>query len=108
MLPKSNYFRVVPFAVASLMVVLTLGCSSKKQEYVTLGTAPVGGAFAPVGNAISSVINEHKGENSWRVQSQGTKGSQQNIRWLDTGKIQLGMSNSAISYHAARGIGNVG
>ncbi len=79
--------------------------SSGKRQFVTLGTAPIGGAFAPVGNAIASVLNEHKGDADWRVQASGTKGSQQNIRQLENGEIQLGMSNSAISYHAVRGEG---
>jgi TRAP transporter TAXI family solute receptor len=89
------------------LVAVFVGCSSsKKEQYVTLGTAPVGGAFAPVGNAIASVANEFKGDHEWKVQAQGTKGSQQNIRMLDKGEIQLGMSNSAISYAAARGTGS--
>ena len=79
------------------------GASSQRREFVTLGTAPVGGAFRPVGDAIASVLNEFRGENNWRVQSKGTKGSQQNIRELDSGDIQLAMSNSAITYYAVRG-----
>ena len=114
MLSNPSNFRRMGTAFACALAAFIVGCSSSKQEsgpgggerqYVTLGTAPVGGAFAPVGNAIASVANEFKGEMNWRVQSQGTKGSQQNIRMLDKGEIQLGMSNSAISYHAARGIG---
>ncbi len=97
----------------SFSVVCWTGCDSSSdssgnrggRQFVTLGTAPVGGAFAPVGNAIASVLNEFKGDATWRVQASGTKGSQQNIRQLDKGEIQLGMSNSAISYHAARGLG---
>lgn len=73
------------------------------RKFVSLGTAPIGGAFAPVGNAISSVLNDKKGENNWKVQAQGTKGSQQNIRMLEKGELQLGMSNSAISYYALKG-----
>lgn len=79
--------------------------SAKKRVFVTLGTAPVGGAFRPVGDAISSVLNENKGDNNWRVQSKGTKGSQQNIRMLAKDELQLAMSNSAISYYAVRGEG---
>jgi TRAP transporter TAXI family solute receptor len=75
------------------------------RRFVTLGTAPVGGAFRPVGEAISSVLNEHKGEAAWRVQPKGTKGSQQNILGLEDGELQLAMSNSAISYHAVQGRG---
>jgi TRAP transporter TAXI family solute receptor len=104
---KPLNLRLMGTACACGLIAFITGCSSSSDsgDYVTLGTAPVGGAFAPVGNAIASVTNEFKGDNEWKVQSQGTKGSQQNIRMLDKGEIQLGMSNSAISYHAARGIG---
>lgn len=113
MLSISSPFRLMGATFACGLIALISGCGSSGdsdssgggRQYVTLGTAPVGGAFAPVGNAIASVTNEFKGDNDWKVQAQGTKGSQQNIRMLDQGEIQLGMSNSAISYHAARGIG---
>jgi TRAP transporter TAXI family solute receptor len=76
------------------------GCDpASRKTFVSLGTAPVGGAFQPVGDAIASVLGD------LNVQSQGTKGSQQNIRMLDKNEIQLGMSNAAISYHASRGTG---
>jgi TRAP transporter TAXI family solute receptor len=84
-------------------MLLTVGCSGGGRKFITLGTAPIGGAFAPVGNAIASVLNTHAGENNWKVQAKGTKGSQQNIRDLEKGELQLGMSNSAISYYAYRG-----
>ncbi|MEQ8788040.1 MAG: TAXI family TRAP transporter solute-binding subunit [Pirellulaceae bacterium] len=85
-------------------MLLTVGCSGNGgNKFITLGTAPIGGAFAPVGNAIASVLNEHSGDNNWKVQAKGTKGSQQNIRDLQSGEMQLGMSNSAISYYAYRG-----
>jgi len=107
--------RLVFTGVLLVLLGLTLpwlaGCGSRsssssspeKRQFVTLGTAPVGGAFRPVGDALASVLNEFKGENTWRVQSKGTKGSQQNIRELESGDIQLAMSNSAITYYAIRG-----
>ncbi len=73
------------------------------RRFVTLGTAPIGGAFRPVGDAIASVLNEHQGAIRWKVEPRGTKGSQQNIRELDSGDLQLAMSNSAITYFAVRG-----
>lgn len=95
-------------AVVSLLA-LCSGCGSggdgegEQEKFITLGTAPVGGAFAPVGNAIASELNSHKGDSNWKVQAKGTGGSQQNIRMLDKGELQLGMSNSAISYYAVNG-----
>jgi TRAP transporter TAXI family solute receptor len=68
-----------------------------------MGTAPIGGAFQVVGGAIAEVLNDHKGDNNWKVQAKGTKGSQENIRSLDAGKLKLALSNSAITYFAVRG-----
>lgn len=72
-------------------------------RFLSMGTAPVGGAFPVVGGAIAEVLNENRGENEWRVQPRGTKGSQENIRRLVRGELELAMSNSAISYFAVLG-----
>ena len=58
------------------------GCGAKKdggsgRKFVTVGTAPDGGAFAPVGNAIANVVEANKGELDWVVSPQGTKGTQE-------------------------------
>lgn len=95
----------------TLMSVVAVGCNNgdsptNSRQFVMLGTAPVGGAFNQVGNSIATVVESNKGELNWKVQSQATKGSKENIRSLDKGEIQLGMSNSAISYHAVRGSGS--
>ena len=79
------------------------GGSTGRRAFLSMGTAPVGGAFNVVGGAIAEVLNEQKGDNNWKVQAKGTKGSQANIRGLSDGKLQLALSNSAISYFAARG-----
>ncbi len=98
------------FVASSTISVIGCGGSDKEnaksgsKKFVTLGSAPVGGAFNQVGAAIASVANEFKGDVPWKVQARGTKGSKDNIRKLDKGEIQLGMSNSAISYHAAGGL----
>ena len=75
------------------------------RKFITLGTAPAGGAFAPVGNAISGVVEAKKGDLDWVVAPQGTKGTQENIRLLESGEIDFGMANAAISYFANRGEG---
>lgn len=71
--------------------------------FLSMGTAPIGGTFPIVGDAIAQTLNAHKGENNWKVQAKGTKGSQANIRGLVKGDLQLALSNSAISYFAFRG-----
>ncbi len=76
-----------------------------QRQFITVGTAPAGGAFAPVGNAIASVVDANKGSLNWVVAPQGTKGTQENIRKLDAGEIEFGMANAAISYFATKGEG---
>ena len=72
-------------------------------SFLSMGTAPIGGTFPIVGDAIAQTLNTHKGDNNWKVQAKGTKGSQANIRGLEKGDLQLALSNSAISYFAFRG-----
>ena len=93
---------------------LFLGCgeggtdsasSGGGRQFVTVGTAPEGGAFAPVGNAIANVVEANKGELNWKVSTQGTKGTQENIRKLEAGELEFGMSNAGIAFFATRGEG---
>ncbi len=84
---------------------LVVGCQPGDSKFVTVGTAPEGGAFSIVGNAITNAIDKNKGDADWVLSTQGTKGTQENIRKLDAGEIEFGMANAAISYFANRGEG---
>ncbi len=99
------------FNLSLLAFVLAGGCSGEgKREFVSVGTAPVGGAFYTVGSAICEVVNEHQdgepGAAAWRVNAEATGGSMENIRLLTQGKLQFAMSNSSITYFAVRGEGD--
>lgn len=74
-------------------------------QLFNIGTAPIGGTFPIVGGAIAETLNKHKGDVNWKFQAEGTKGSQANIRGLDSGTLNLALSNSAISYFAVQGEG---
>jgi TRAP transporter TAXI family solute receptor len=90
-----------------LLGCLTAGCGGGEgggsTQFLSLGTAPAGGAFFTIGSALSAVLNEHKGDHIWSVTAEATKGTQENIRRLASGEIDLAMANSAISYFAVRG-----
>ena len=83
----------------------TTGSDGGQRQFITLGTAPLGGAFVPVGNAIATTVDENKGDLNWVVSSSATKGTQENIRNLESGDLQVAMANAAISYFAVRGEG---
>jgi TRAP transporter TAXI family solute receptor len=115
--------RLNPFVLSILgiaVVAFTIsGCDKSKtagdgsatsktgRQFVTIGTAPPGGAFALVGNAIAGVVEENKGDLDWKVAPQGTKGTQENIRKLQAGELEFGMANAAISYFAIKGEGTL-
>ncbi len=80
------------------------GCASDRQ-FLSIGTAPTGGAFFPVGGALAQVLNDNKGDYTWEVTAEATKGTQENIRRLDSGELDLALANAAISYFAVRGEG---
>ena len=76
-----------------------------KRQFISIGTAPTGGAFFTVGNAMAQVVNDNKGKLDWQVSAESTKGTQENIRRLDKKELDFAMANAAISYFAVRGEG---
>jgi uncharacterized protein len=93
-------------AVLLLALGVGPGCSdAPRPDFLSIGTAPPGGAFFPVGGAIGEVLNEHGEAERWRVTAEATMGSQENIRRLVRRQLDLALSNAAITYFAVRGEG---
>ncbi|MBI1928359.1 TAXI family TRAP transporter solute-binding subunit [Candidatus Poribacteria bacterium] len=78
---------------------------TEKRQFLSVGTAPPGGAFFVVGGAIAQVVSENAGEYSWTVSAEATNGTQENIRRLTEGELDFAIANAAISYFAVRGKG---
>lgn len=74
-------------------------------RFVSLGTAPTGGAFFQVGGALAEVASTGI---SSQVTAEATKGSQENIRRLATGEMDFALSNASITWFAVRGEGSWG
>jgi TRAP transporter TAXI family solute receptor len=79
--------------------------AAPSNRFLSIGTAPPGGAFFVVGGALSEVLNARSGELGWQVTAEATKGTQENLRRLASGELDFGMANAAISYFAVRGEG---
>ena len=73
------------------------------RVFLSIGTAPPGGAFFVVGSALAEVLNEFGAGFGWSTTAEATSGSQENIRRLDSGELDFAMSNAAITFFAARG-----
>ena len=79
--------------------------SASKRRFVSVGTAPAGGAFFVVGSAIAEVVAGNAPEAGWEVTAEATKGTQENIRRIVGGELEFALANAAISYFAVRGEG---
>ena len=96
------------FSAALLLIALLVGCGGEpgaeapQRRFLSLGTAPPGGAFFIVGSALGEVLQEY-GPEGWQVTAEATKGTQENIRRLATGELDLALANAAISHFAVRG-----
>ena len=82
--------------------------TSTKRRYISVGTAPAGGAFFVVGSAIAEVVAGNAPEANWEVTAEATKGTQENIRRIVNGELEFALANAAISYFAVRGEGDWG
>lgn len=69
-----------------------------------LGTASQGGAFYPVGQAISTLVSKHAGNDITMVPIV-TEGSVQNPRLLGSGEIDAGITNNNLAALANKNIG---
>jgi uncharacterized protein len=104
---------ILRFLLASLLLPAVAGCSRSDPRssgagprFVSVGTAPPGGAFFVVGGALAEVLNERKGERKWNVTAEATMGSQENIRRVASRELDFAVSNSAVTYFAIRGEGD--
>lgn len=74
-----------------------------QRRFISVGTAPPGGAFFVVGGALGEVLNQFQGDAGWEVTAEATQGTMENIRRLDAGDLDFAMANAAITYFAVRG-----
>ena len=99
-----------PGALLLILIGLVVGCGGEpgseapQRRFLSLGTAPPGGAFFVVGSALGEVLQAH-GPEGWQVTAEATKGTQENIRRLASGELDLALANAAISHFAVRGEG---
>ena len=79
------------------------GSTAPSRQFLSMGTAPPGGAFFVVGSALAEVVNETGVDRGYNVTAEATSGSQENIRRLASGELDFALSNAAITYFAIRG-----
>ena len=68
------------------------------RRFLSIGTAPPGGAFFVVGGALAEVLSQADSTRGWQVSAESTKGTQENIRRLARKELDLALANASITY----------
>ena len=86
---------VAVFALAST--------TASAQEKLRIGTASLGGAYYPMGQALSSMVNKHA--EGFEMVPIVTGGGAENPRLVDSGEVDLGIAPASLSFLAVKGKG---
>ncbi len=92
---------IVSLCVATALVA---GTVSAAAEELRIGTASLGGAFYPIGQGISNLVNQHAGGDITMVPVV-TGGSVQNPRLIGSGEVDIAITNNNLAVLATKGKG---
>lgn len=73
-------------------------------EELRIGTASLGGAFYPMGQSISNVVNKYAGDGISMVPIV-TGGSVQNPNLISSGEVEIAITNNNLAVLARKGVG---
>ncbi len=93
---------LVIIGIILALAVMLAGCG-QPTKYVRIGTAGMGGAFYPMGNALAQLITE-KIPNI-KASAQSTGGSAENCRLLQKKDVEIALIQSATLREAVKGEG---
>lgn len=95
----NKLFKSLSLLAAIALVAVTItGCGGKKGEIFSGG--PQGGTFKVAAAGISLLLKDKLGMN---ISTQGSEGSQQNVRSVNAGKVTFGVAYSGDLYLAREG-----
>lgn len=92
-------------SIAMVMAIaMTLGLKPSIAEEMRIGTASIGGAFYPIGQGISNLVNKYAGGDLSMVPVV-TGGSVQNPRLVGSGEVEIAITNNNLAVLATKGKG---
>lgn len=101
--------------MARLLLILTIAVAvcllpgrpagATDHVYITIGTGGVSGVYYPAGGAIARLVNKGRKAHGLRATVQSTGGSVSNLRAIRFGKLDFGVAQSDLQFHAFSGSG---
>ncbi|CTQ51804.1 Putative aliphatic sulfonates-binding protein precursor [Roseibium album] len=83
---------------------MLVAASFAQAEELRIGTASLGGAFYPMGQSISNLVNKYAGDDISMVPVV-TGGSVQNPRLVGSGEVEIAITNNNLAVLAIKGKG---
>jgi len=93
-------FKTLKIAIATLV----FGVAAANAQELRIGTASLGGAFYPMGQSISNLVNKYAGDGISMVPVV-TGGSVQNPRLIDSAEVEIAITNNNLAVLARAGKG---
>jgi len=81
----------------------TPGGSADRKTVVVLGTATPGGGFPVYGAAVADTV--HETEPTLAIEQRNTKGSTENVPFLEAGQLDIALVQGEVAHEAFNGIG---
>lgn len=91
------------FAKFVSVVALAFTANTASAEELRIGTASLGGAYYPMGQALSNMVN--KNADGYTMVPIVTGGGAENPRLVDKGEVDLGIAPASLSFLAIKGKG---
>jgi len=100
---KKIFLFGLALAVVMVFSFGSVGTSSAKTTYVTIGTGGVTGVYYPTGGAIGKIVNKKRKQYNLRVTVESTGGSVFNVNAVMAGDLEFGVVQSDRQWQAWNG-----
>ena len=95
-----NYFRNLS-AGAAICLAIAGSVGTAQAEELRIGTASLGGAFYPVGQAAANLVTKYADD--YTMVPVVTQGATENPRLIASGEVDIAIGNANSSYFAYKG-----
>ena len=98
-----NALLLISAAIFGLVLLMEPSVQASEQTFLTIGTGSVTGVYYPAGGAIARLINKGRKAHGIRCSVESTGGSVYNLNAIAAGKLDMGVVQSDLQYHAYYG-----